>query len=87
MGICTHCGSAFPKTRKSRKYCTSRCRTNACLSKRPRLKQSDVDALYALVGEEFVSAAEMRARLRAILLPDEPAVPVVNGYMPVPRLD
>lgn len=87
MGICSHCGTAFPRTRKSRKYCTNRCRTNACLVKRPRLKQAEVEALHELLSAEVASLAEMRERLRRILRPGLAAVPVIEGYAGVPRLD
>ena len=84
MGSCSYCGSAFPKTRATRKYCTPRCKTNACLARKPRrLRAGDVAAIYGLLNEEFASADALRERLRRIVAPGEPAIPL----WPVPRLD
>ena len=82
MGHCHYCGAAFPKTRKTRKYCTNRCKTNACLDKKPRLRAADVEALQDVLSAEFASVEAMRERLRAIVAPHLPAIPVS-----VPRLD
>jgi hypothetical protein len=87
METCSYCGTPFRQTRKSRKYCTARCRTNACLDKKPRLRASDVDELHRLLDEEFPSVEALRERLRAILAPELPAVPLVEGRVAVPRLD
>jgi len=82
MGHCQYCGAAFPRTRKTRKYCTNRCKTNACLDKKPRLRAADVEALQDVLGAEFASVEAMRERLRAILAPELPPIPTF-----VPRLD
>lgn len=83
MGRCHYCGAAFRKTRKTRKYCTSRCKTNACLDRKPRLRAADVEALRDVLHAEFPSVEAMRERLRSILAPELPPIPVVT----VPRLD
>ena len=87
MGRCDYCGSSFPRTRKSRKYCTSRCRTNACLEKKPRLRAADVEALQSVLSSEFASVEAMRERLRSILAPHLPPIPLVDGRAAVPRMD
>ncbi len=87
MGRCHYCGTAFPKTRKTRKYCTNRCKTNACLEKKPRLRAADVEALQDVLISEFPSVEAMRERLRAILAPEMPAIPLAEGRAVVPRLD
>jgi len=91
MGICSYCGNEFPKTRATRKYCTSRCKTNACLTRKPsRIRAADVQAIYALLQNEFDSADELMGRLRSILLPGEP-IAVSAAPRPeeafIPRLD
>lgn len=83
MGQCQHCGAVFPKTRKTRKYCTNRCKTNACLDKKPRLRAADVEALQNVLSSDFPSVEAMRERLRSILAPEMPPIPIVS----VPRLD
>ena len=86
MGVCSWCGSRFPKTRATRKYCTPRCKTNACLDRKPRrIRAADVEALHELLEGEFSSAEALRARLREILVPDAPPAAFVEGF--VPRLD
>ena len=87
MDTCSYCGSPFPKTRRTRKYCTNRCCTNACLEKRPRLKAGEVEALHALLGVEFTSVDALREQLRAILAPDAPPIPVVESRVSIPRMD
>ena len=87
MGICSYCGTSFPKTRKTRKYCTNRCKTNACLDKKPRLRAADVEALHELLEGEFVSLEALRERLRSILAPELPPIPLVDGRAAIPRLD
>lgn len=87
MGICCHCGTPFPKTRRTRKYCTNRCKTNACLEKKPRLRAAEVEALHALLFADFESVDGLREKLREILAPDLPAIPVADGRPMVPRLD
>ena len=82
MGHCQYCGAAFPRTRKTRKYCTNRCKTNACLDKKPRLRAADVEALQDVLSTEFNSVEAMRERLRAILAPELPPIPTF-----VPRMD
>ena len=83
MGICSYCGSPFPRTRKTRKYCTNRCKTNACLDKKPRLRAADLEALHGVLHTEYTSVEAMREQLRAILAPDLPPIPTIA----VPRLD
>ena len=87
MGICLHCGSPFPKTRRSRKYCTNRCKTNACLEKKPRLKAGQVEALHALLETEFASVDALRERLREIVAPHLPPIAAPDEPIRVPRLD
>jgi hypothetical protein len=87
MGICSYCGTPFPRTRKTRKYCTSRCKTNACLDKKPRLRAADVEALQVLLTDEFASLDALRDRLREIIAPETPRVPMVEGRALVPRMD
>ena len=87
MGNCSYCGTPFPRTRKTRKYCTNRCKTNACLEKKPRLRAAEVEALHEVLHAEFVSVEEMRDRLRAILAPEMPPIPLVEGRVAIPRLD
>ncbi len=87
MDTCSYCGSPFPKTRRTRKYCTNRCRTNACLEKRPRLKAGEVEALHALLDVEFTTVEALREQLRAILAPHLPAIPVVENRVSIPRMD
>jgi hypothetical protein len=87
MGTCSWCGTPFPKTRKTRKYCTNRCKTNACLEKKPRLRAADVEALHEVLHAEFASVDAMRERLREIVAPDLPSIPLVNGRVAIPRLD
>jgi hypothetical protein len=87
MGTCSYCGKAFPRTRQTRKYCTNRCRTNACLEKKPRLRAAELEALHEVLHADFASVDAMRERLRIILAPDLPAIPLVDGRAAVPRLD
>ncbi len=87
MGNCSYCGSPFPRTRKTRKYCTNRCKTNACLEKKPRLRAGEVEALHEVLRAEFPSVDAMRERLRSILAPEMPAVPLVDGRVAIPRMD
>jgi len=87
MGHCLHCGASFPRTRKTRKYCTNRCKTNACLEKKPRLRAADIEALQEVLSSEFPSLEAMRERLRTILAPELPAIPLVDGRAAVPRMD
>ena len=87
MGICLHCGTQFPKTRRTRKYCTNRCKTNACLEKKPRLKAGQVEALHALLEADFATVDALREQLRAIVAPHLPPIAVVEERVVIPRLD
>ena len=88
MGTCGYCGTKFPKTRATRKYCTPRCKTAACLDRKPsRLRSADVQALYELLDVECATAESLRERLRAILAPDAPALPLDGDRVLIPRLD
>jgi hypothetical protein len=87
MGQCLYCGESFPRTRKTRKYCTNRCKTNACLDKKPRLRAADVEALQEVLNADFPSLEAMRERLRAIVAPDLPSIPLVDGRVAIPRMD
>jgi hypothetical protein len=88
MGNCSWCGRQFPKTRADRKYCTPRCKTNACLGRKPsRIRAADVAALYELLDEELPSADAFRERLRAILAPESEPLPLADGRPIVPRMD
>ena len=87
MEHCLYCGASFPRTRATRKYCTNRCKTNACLDKKPRLRAADVEALQQVLHTEFPSLEAMRERLRSIIAPDLPPIPLVDGHAAVPRLD
>ena len=71
MGTCDYCGSRFPLTRSTRKYCTPRCKTNACLDRNPsRLSAGKVRALYGLLEAAVGTAEEMQERLRRIIAPE-----------------
>ena len=87
MGTCSYCGTPFPITRRTRKYCTNRCKTNACLDKKPRLRSADVEALHAVLADDFPSAEAVKERLREILAPELPSIPLVDGRVAIPRLD
>lgn len=88
MGICSYCGTHFPKTRSTRKYCTPRCKTNACLTRKPsRIRAADVQALYALLDRDFTSVEVLRDHLRAILTPAASPLPVEGDHVIIPRLD
>ncbi len=88
MGTCLYCGNGFPKTRATRKYCTPRCKTNACLDRKPsRLRAADVQAIYELLGLEFDCAEELLEKLRSILAPQMPPIPLERGRVVIPRLD
>jgi hypothetical protein len=87
MGTCSYCGTPFPRTRKTRKYCTNRCKTNACLEKKPRLRAAELEAIHAILEDDFASVDAMRERLREIVAPDLPPIPLVEGRAAIPRLD
>ena len=77
MGTCEYCGSRFLLTRSTRKYCTPRCKTNACLDRNPsRIRAAEVRALYALLEEDFTSVDELREGLRRIVAPARPPIDV-----------
>ncbi len=88
MGTCDYCGSGFPLTRSTRKYCTPRCKTNACLQRKPsRVRAADVRALYELLDEELLSVEAFRERLRQIIAPHRPEIAVEECEAYIPRLD
>ena len=75
MGTCNHCGSQYPLTRSTRKYCTARCKTNACLERKPRrIRASEVEALHQLLHTELPDVDLFRERLRSIIAPHLPTV-------------
>jgi hypothetical protein len=85
MGTCEYCGMRFPKTRSTRKYCTPRCKTNACLGRKPRrIRAAEVEALHLLLHAEVGSAELFRERLRQIIAPHLPAFAV---EVAIPGLD
>jgi len=85
MGVCNWCGSSFPLTRSTRKYCTPRCKTNACLNRKPRrIRAAEVEALHRLLHDEVESAEAFRERLRQIIAPHLPPFGLGAG---VPGLD
>ena len=88
MGTCDYCGSRFPLTRSTRKYCTPRCKTNACLQRKPsRVRAADVRALYELLDQDLVTVEAFRERLRMIIAPERPAIVEPVGEAYVPRMD
>ena len=75
MGTCSYCGSRFPLTRSTRKYCTARCKTNACLDRNPsRMRAAEVRELHAVLDEDFTSVDALRERLRMIVAPERPPI-------------
>jgi hypothetical protein len=94
MGVCEYCGSRFPLTRSTRKYCTPRCKTNACLQRKPsRIRAADVRALHALLDEDFGSLDALREQLRRIVAPEREPIEPQGAELPemgspyVPGLD
>src|SRR5437588_9706369 len=96
MGTCDYCGSRFPPTRSTRKYCTPRCKTNACLDRNPsRIRAAEVRALYALLEENFITVDALREELRRIVAPERPPIEVLpaaseaegEAAQYIPRLD
>ena len=96
MGTCDYCGSRFPLTRSTRKYCTPRCKTNACLDRNPsRIRAAEVRALYALLEENFITVDALREELRRIVAPERPPIEVLPATSEaegevaqyIPRLD
>jgi len=73
MGTCSYCGSRFPLTRSTRKYCTPRCKTNPS-----RIRAADVRELYTLLEEDFSTVDTLRERLRRIIAPERPPIPQVT---------
>ena len=85
MGTCEYCGTRFQLTRSTRKYCTPRCKTNACLGRKPRrIRAAEVEALHALLHDEVESAAALRERLRQIIAPH---LPPFESATVIPSLD
>jgi len=85
MGTCDYCGTRFPLTRSTRKYCTPRCKTNACLRRKPRrIRAAEVEALHALLHDEVESAQLFRERLRQIIAPH---LPPFETEAAIPALD
>ena len=85
MGTCEYCGTRFPLTRSTRKYCTPRCKTNACLDRKPRrIRAAEVEALHRLLHAEVGSEEMFREKLRQIIAPHLPPFEVEAG---VPSLD
>jgi hypothetical protein len=85
MGTCEYCGTRFPKTRSTRKYCTPRCKTNACLGRKPRrIRAAEVEALHLLLHAEVGSAELFRERLRQIIAPH---LPPFETEAAIPALD
>ena len=81
MGTCGHCGSQYPLTRTTRKYCTPRCKTNACLERKPRrIRAAEVEALHQLLHANLPDATLFRERLRSIIAPDLP--PLADLFAP-----
>jgi hypothetical protein len=88
MGVCDWCGTQFPLTRATRKYCTTRCRTNACLGRRPRrIRAAEVEALHELLAIDVEGVEQFRERLRAIIAPHLPPIAAAREWQSVPRLD
>jgi len=87
MGVCHWCGSSFPLTRSTRKYCTARCKTNACLGRKPsRIRAAEVEALHELLHTDLPGAELFRERLRAIIAPHLPPIDVEEDVR-VSRMD
>lgn len=79
MGTCEYCGSRFPLTRSTRKYCTPRCKTNACLDRNPsRLSAAEVRALYGLLEVDFTTVDALREQLRRIVAPERAPIEEVR---------
>ncbi|HYH10664.1 MAG TPA: hypothetical protein VEK11_26705 [Thermoanaerobaculia bacterium] len=55
--------------------------------KKPRLRAAEVEALHEVLSAEFASVDAMREKLRTILAPELPPIPLVDGRAAVPRLD
>lgn len=89
MGTCGYCGNRFPLTRSTRKYCTPRCKTNACLERNPsRIRAADVRALFDLLESDGIGSVDaFRERLRSIIAPGRQPIAVHDGPVIVPVLD
>jgi hypothetical protein len=46
-----------------------------------------VEAIQEILHAEFDSVEAMRERLRAIVAPEMPPIPLVDGRVAIPRLD
>jgi hypothetical protein len=58
------------------------------LTRRPRrLRAADVAAVHDLLDEEFTTVDALLERLRSIVAPQRPPLPVIDGRPVVPRLD
>lgn len=83
MGTCDYCGNRFPLTRSTRKYCTPRCKTNACLTRTPsRLPAESVRALFDLLETEVERADVLKEKLRQIIAPQREPIGAAGGYVP-----
>lgn len=89
MGTCDYCGTQFPLTRATRKYCTPLCKTKACLDRKPsRVRAADVRALFDLLDEDGIGSVDaFRERLRTIIAPERQPIAVHDGPVIVPGLD
>mgnify|MGYP006192314767 CR=1 FL=1 len=66
---CQYCGSKFQKTRATRKYCTNRCKTNACLDRKPcRIRAAEVQEQIARL-DMAVDSALPGYKIRTLALP------------------
>jgi hypothetical protein len=87
---CEHCGRTFPVSRATQKFCSPRCKTNACLTRKPtRLRAADLEALHALLAEDVDNIQVLRDRLRQIVAPDGVRIPtaMVEPAFFVPDMD
>ena len=89
MGTCDYCGTPFPRTRATRKYCTPLCKTKACLDRNPsRVRAAEVRALFELLDEDSISSVDgFRERLRAIIAPGRHPIAIHDGPVVIPGLD
>ncbi|HYC59648.1 MAG TPA: hypothetical protein VEK79_08775 [Thermoanaerobaculia bacterium] len=51
------------------------------------MRVSEVEAITEILHADFDSVEAMRERLRAIVAPDMPSIPLSGGRPAVPRLD
>src|SRR5437763_9749959 len=89
MGTCDYCGSRFPLTRSTRKYCTPRCKTNACLDRNPsRVRAADVRPQYELLETDELGTVEaFREKHRRIIAPERQPIAAPNSDNYSPTLD